>query len=155
MRTPTAANPVSLGLAFALCSRCVVELFVFCEMHFGSSQRIEIAHFAGVNDYAPAACRLTARERIGKLIVPRAAHAGTSRQSSAAVAPHEWLDSGTYQLGCGFDVRKAICMVPADTDRLLGVVEQCGAGGADSFNAWMHSLLIRSLSPSHVGKRAR
>jgi uncharacterized protein YgfB (UPF0149 family) len=40
-----------------------------------------------------------------------------------------------------FDVRLTTCASQADQDRLLAVIENCGAG-FDAFNVWMHELLL-------------
>jgi hypothetical protein len=39
-----------------------------------------------------------------------------------------------------FDVRRAKCSAAMDEERMLAVIEGCGAG-FDSFNQWMHGML--------------
>jgi hypothetical protein len=54
------------------------------------------------------------------------------------ISPAE-LDGGTRY--ARFDVRDATCSKTEDADALLAVIETCGAG-FDSFNQWMHDLLV-------------
>ena len=61
--------------------------------------------------------------------------------SSAASSELKGARSPTRGRDEHFDVRRAKCTVQEDEDKLMAVIETCGAG-AESFNRWMVELLV-------------
>lgn len=45
-----------------------------------------------------------------------------------------------------FDVRRATCVGKGDKDALLAAIESCGAG-FETFNEWMHNMLVTHCAP--------
>lgn len=101
----------------------MTEIFCFFEMSKADSSRIELMTLPSAEPYA--------RMEISALQEPGDQQLDQLNRSVRALA------SSTQH----FDVRVAVCAYQADQDRLLSVIESCGAG-FDSFNAWMHNLLI-------------
>jgi hypothetical protein len=87
--------------------------------------RIEIRQLPSAEPYMAMARPHSAQRHVeGE---PRSGRPPLTRSRSRS-APH-------------FDVRLTTCASQADQDRLLAVIENCGAG-FDAFNVWMHELLL-------------
>jgi hypothetical protein len=138
-RTHAAHNAPAPTLPLFACAcgapdrRCVVELFVFCEMTSArevDASRIQLVDFVGTSPYT-ADGTPSSVSRVSDGGVARAWRERPSHEIRA-VAPTE-----------RFDVRRARCVMREDADSLLAGIESCGSG-FDAFNAWMHALLVQS-----------
>jgi hypothetical protein len=113
----------------------MVELFVFHEMKAASSRTIEVLHF-----------RTPPPATSDALVVPAD---GFAEQPAPTVVQilTPTLAARVDQIAnaraglANFNVRHATCTLESDRQRLIGVIEDCGGGGADSFNAWIQDLL--------------
>jgi hypothetical protein len=79
---------------------------------------------------SPIDARAPRRIAVAQLQPPGGARPSELRVSASAAAA-----------GARFDVRVAKCTTQEDEDKLLAVIETCGAG-ADTFNEWMAELLL-------------
>ena len=117
---------------------CVVEIYVFYEMTHGvdaasASSRIEIIPFPSAPLYTSQGVRAGAGE-------PADAGGGSAGRLSQ-------LRSPLYQR---FDVQQTRCAFAHDEERMLVVIESCGAG-FEAFNMWMHTLLEERGAVARLG----
>jgi hypothetical protein len=119
--------------------RCIVEIYCFFEMMHGvdaasASSRIEIISF-------PSAPRYTSQGVRAGAGAPADAGGGAEGFRSQLRPPP------LYQR---FDVQQTRCAIAQDEERMLAVIESCGAG-FDAFNSWMHALLYERGAAARLG----
>jgi hypothetical protein len=123
----------------------VVELFTFLEMR-NSASRIEILTFEGTTPYTNAGFPRMRAHSFEFSHLPRVR---TTPDAELAATGGARVDNGMQR----FAVQHATCATAEDADKLLSVIEMCGSG-FDSFNNWMHELLIEcSQSDRHQYSR--
>lgn len=117
---------------------CCVEIYCFYEMTQGTDakSRIEILDFPSAPPYTPEGVFLGVPHEA-------TAHDGSFVTRSRTLPP-------LYQR---FDVQQTRCAFPLDHERMLNVIEGCGAG-FDAFNTFMHAMLLSS-GHSSPARRAR
>jgi hypothetical protein len=130
----------------------VIELFAFREMN-ADATRFQILDFEGTLPYTPdgvtrvdvhgesaeASARPPSERRTSGAGLLDAVRRN-SRRSNTTVPPSMAVQKQR------FDVRRATCVGKGDKDALLAAIESCGAG-FETFNDWMHSMLVVHCSP--------
>lgn len=136
---------------------CVIELFAFREMN-ADAGRLQILDFDGTLPYTQEGVALdssaeptehsawgpSARERNHHGNAHQQVRSPIRRNSRRSDASVGQAPSVVMQR---FDVRHATCVGKGDKDALLAAIESCGSDGFETFNDWMHDMLVRHCSP--------
>jgi hypothetical protein len=129
---------------------CMVELFVFYEMRSAGARGIEIVRF----DFPhPSNARADVPRLIGQRL-PSVLNFTFDPSGIIHEMPFDEQPSLTSTIDSLIDVRNATCSLELDRQNLLGVIENCGVGGADEFNLWLRKLFT-TPSTSHSDRQTR